>query len=781
MNILEAIKNKKVYFDGGFGTMLQSMGLEAGEQPAQWNIDYPDKITAVHKAYLEAGADIISANTFGINSLKFDNAGEYAKAAVDCAKEAVKGYKDKYIAYDIGPTGRLIKPMGNMDFEETVNIFKESVEYAVEFGADLIIIETMNDSYETKAALLAAKENSNLPVFVSNVYDERHKLMTGADAKSMIAMLEGLGADAIGMNCSFGPDKMLPIVKTYAEYSSLPIIVNPNAGLPQIKDGQTVYNISADKFADIMIEIAKAGATVLGGCCGTTPEYIKAMIDKVDSVPFKPVSPKYHSMISSYSHAEELGDMPVIIGERINPTGKKKIKEALKNRDYNYILAEAVKQEEAGSHILDVNAGIPDIDEPEVLAQLVSEIQTVTDLPLQIDTSDTDALEKAMRIYNGKPMVNSVNGSLKSLNAVFPLIKKYGGVVVALTMDENGIPSTAEGRYEIAERIINIASEYGINKKNIIVDPLTMTVSTDSSSAVTTLKAVSMIKDKLGVSTILGVSNISFGLPNRSIINSSFFTMALYAGLDAAIMDPYSADMMKSYHAYKVLAGKDKACMEYIKYAKGIEENKHENKTGELTLSYAIEKGLSDAAEKLTQKLLDTCEPVEIINTMLIPALNAAGEEFEAKKIFLPQLIMTAEAAGRAFDILKSKMPSNTDANKRIIIATVKGDIHDIGKNIAKAMLESYGFYVVDLGRDVSPETVLANAKGCKLVGLSALMTTTVPAMEETIRLLNQNSPETKILVAGAVLTAEYAEQIGADYYAADAMDTVRIAQKIIG
>lgn len=781
MNILEAIKTKTIYFDGGFGTMLQAMGLEAGEQPAQWNIDHPDKITAIHKAYLEAGSDIITANTFGVNSLKFKNAGEYARAAVACAKEAVSGYDNKYVAYDMGPTGRLIKPMGNMEFEEAVEIFKECTEYAVEYGADLIIIETMNDSYETKAALLAAKENSSLPVFVTNAYDERHKLMTGADAKAMIAMLEGLGADAIGMNCSFGPDKMLPIVKTYAEYASVPIIVNPNAGLPQIRDGQTVYDISPEAFADIMAEIAGLGATVLGGCCGTTPEHISKMIKKVNDVPFKPVEPKTHSLVSSYSHTAELGNLPVIIGERINPTGKKKVKEALRNRDYNYILTEAIKQEEAGSHILDVNAGIPDIDEPEVLAQLVRELQTVTDLPLQIDTSDTIALEKAMRIYNGKPMVNSVNGSDKSMNAVFPLVKKYGGVVVALTMDENGIPDTAEGRFDIAKRIIDRAAEYGIDKKNIIVDPLTMTISSDNTSAATTLAAVTMIKQQLGVSTSLGVSNVSFGLPNRSIINSAFFTMALYAGLDAAIMDPYSPDMMKAYYSYKALSGRDKGCMEYIAYTEGREENKQEIKTEEMTLAYAIQKGLSDAAVKITTELLEIHAPIDIINTELIPALNSAGEEFEAKRIFLPQLIMSAEAAGKAFDILKSKMPSNTDESKKIIIATVKGDIHDIGKNIAKALLESYGFYVVDLGRDVAPETVLQNAKGCSLIGLSALMTTTVPAMEETIRLVRKQSPETKILVGGAVLTADYAEQIGADYYAADAMDTVRIAQMIIG
>ena len=781
MNILEALKSKRIYFDGGLGTMLQAMGLEVGEQPAQWNIDHPDRIKSIHKAYLDAGSDIICTNTFGVNSLKFDNAAEYAKAAVGCAKEAVKEYENKYIAYDIGPTGRLIKPMGNMEFEEAVDIFRECTEYAVNFGADLIIIETMNDSYETKAALLAAKENSNLPVFVTNAYDERQKLMTGADAKAMIAMLEGLGADAIGMNCSFGPDKMLPIVKTYAKYSSLPIIVNPNAGIPRIENGQTVYDISPEQFADIMAEIAKQGGMILGGCCGTTPEHISKMIDKVKGIPFECAKPKPYSMVSSYSHTAEFGSLPVIIGERINPTGKKKVKEALRNRDYNYILAEAIKQEEAGSHILDVNAGIPDIDEPEVLTQLVRELQSVTDLPLQIDTADPEALEKAMRIYNGKPMVNSVNGSAKSMEAVFPLVRKYGGVVVALTMDEDGIPDTAEGRFNIACKIINKAAEYGICKKDIIVDPLTMTISADNKSAAVTLAAVNMIKQKLGVSTSLGVSNVSFGLPTRSTINSAFFTMALYAGLDAAIMDPYSQDMMKAYYSYKALAGKDKGCMEYIAYTEGKEEKKQETVNNDMTLSYAIQKGLSDIAQEITVQLVKDKAPIDIINEELIPALNSAGEEFEAKRIFLPQLIMSAEAAGKAFDILRSNMPSNIDESKKIVVATVKGDIHDIGKNIAKALLESYGFYVVDLGKDVAPETVLQNAKGCRLIGLSALMTTTVPSMEETIRIMKQNSPDTKILVAGAVLTEDYAMEIGADFYAADAMDTVRIAQMVTG
>ncbi len=781
MNILEALKSKRLYFDGGLGTLLQSMGLEAGEQPAQWNLDHPDRITAIHKAYLNAGSDIICTNTFGVNSLKFDNAAEYAKAAVDCAKEAVRGHEDKYIAYDIGPTGRLIKPMGNMEFEEAVDIFKECVQYATDFGADLIIIETMNDSYETKAALLAAKENSNLPVFVTNAYDERQKLMTGADAKAMIAMLEGLGADAIGMNCSFGPDKMLPIVKTYAKYASVPIIVNPNAGIPRIEKGQTVYDISPEQFADIMTEIARQGGMILGGCCGTTPEHISKMIDKVKDIPFECAKPKSYSLVSSYSHTAEFGTLPVIIGERINPTGKKKVKEALRSRDYNYILTEAVKQEEAGSHILDVNAGIPDIDEPEILSQLVRELQSVTDLPLQIDTSDTKALEKAMRIYNGKPMVNSVNGSAKSMEAVFPLVKKYGGVVVALTMDEDGIPDTAEGRFNIAQKIINKAAEYGIDKKDIIVDPLTMTISADNTSAAVTLAALAMIKQRLGVSTSLGVSNVSFGLPGRSTINSAFFTMALYAGLDAAIMDPYSQDMMKAYYSYKALAGKDKGCMEYISYAEGKEEKNREAVNNDMTLSYAIQKGLSDIAQDITAQLLKDKAPIDIINEELIPALNSAGEEFETKKIFLPQLIMSAEAAGKAFDILKANMPSNVDESKKIVVATVKGDIHDIGKNIAKALLESYGFYVVDLGKDVAPETVLQNAKGCSLIGLSALMTTTVPSMEETIRMMKQNSPETKILVAGAVLTEDYAMEIGADFYAADAMDTVRIAQLVTG
>ena len=781
MKITEAIKNKRLYFDGGAGTLLQAMGLEAGKQPGTWNILYPERIIGLHRDYLEAGADIITTNTFGIENIDDDDQEKYIRAGMDCAKEAVKGFENKYIAFDMGPTGRLIKPMGNMEFEEAVEIFAKNAQYAKKYGADLIIIETMNDAYEAKAALLAAKESTDLPVFVTNAFDERQKLMTGADPEACIALLEGLGADAIGMNCSFGPDKMLPIVDKYMEYASVPVIVNPNAGLPKVVDGRTVFDIGPEEFSDIMVKIAKKGAGILGGCCGTTPAHIRALVEKTKDIPYKVPERKNHTLVSSYSHTVEIGKQPVIVGERINPTGKKKVKEALKSENYNFILQEAIKQEEAGSHILDVNAGIPDIDEKRILKELVTELQSVTDIPLQIDTSDADALETAMRVYNGKPMVNSVNGSENSMTRVLPLVKKYGGVAVALTMDEDGIPDTAEGRYKIAERIVERAESYGIDRKNIIVDTLTMTVSSDENSAKVTLDAIKLVKERLEVGTTLGVSNISFGLPRRSIINSAFFTMALYAGLDAAIMDPYSEDMMKAFYSYRALMAKDRGCMDYIAFAEGKEMETKSVSDNEITLKFAIEKGFTEEALRLTGELLLEMEPLDIINEHLIPALNSAGAAFEEKRIFLPQLIMTAEAAGGAFEILKEKMPSNADESRKVIVATVKGDIHDIGKNIAKALLESYGFYVADLGRDVEPDVVAENAEKAALVGLSALMTTTVPAMEETIKKVRAVNPDVKILVGGAVLTEDYAMSIGADYYCADAMDTVRAAREVLG
>ncbi len=786
MKIKELIKQNRLYLDGGTGTVLQSMGLEAGTPPETWNIQNPDAVVSLHKNYFEAGSNIVATNTFGVNCKKYDDYKEIIAAAFDCAKKAREGFDgDRFIALDMGPTGRLLKPLGDLDFEEAVEIFAANVREGVKNGADLILIETMNDSLETKAAVVAAKENSDLPIFVTNVYDESAKLMTGASPFAMIAMLEGLGVDAIGMNCSLGPDKMIPIVEEFEKYSSTPVIVKPNAGLPVIRDGRTVFDKTAEEFSDICKILAEKGALILGGCCGTNPEYIRLLVEKTKDLPFALPTQKNVTAVSSYTHAVEIGNLPVLIGERINPTGKAKLKEALRTGDMNYILTEAVRQDEKGVHILDVNVGLPEIDEPSVMKRVVEELQAVTDTPLQIDSSDPEALERAMRIYNGKPLINSVNGKTESMEAVFPLVKKYGGVLIALTLDENGIPETADGRVAIAERIAECAEKYGIKKKDIVVDPLALTVSSDKDSALVTLEAIRKLRQK-GFYTSLGVSNISFGLPSRETINSAFFTMALYDGLNCAIMNPFSKGMTDSYRAYLALSGLDEGFEGYIGYAAsfdGVDAPKSPSSVQtEDGLESAIVKGLREKSRELAKQLCKNENPLDIINGRIIPALNTVGKAFEEKTLFLPQLLMSAESASAAFDEIKAVMPkAGGDSARKVILATVKGDIHDIGKNIVKVLLESYGFTVYDLGRDVAPETVLeaADKYDCNLVGLSALMTTTVPAMEETVKLLRNKRPSARVMVGGAVLTKEYADMIGADFYGKDAMESVKIAESV--
>lgn len=781
MNLLDTIKTERLYFDGGMGTLLQANGLKPGEEPASWSITHPDVITSLHKSYLDAGANIIKCNTFGVTPLKFDNFDDYIKASVQCAKNATVGFEKSFVALDIGPTGRLLKPLGDLPFEDAVKAFAETVKCGVKYGVDLILIETMNDLYETKAAVLAAKENSDLPVFVTNAYGEDGKLMTGADPDTVIQTLVGLGADAIGLNCSFGPDKMLPIIRQYSELCPLPIIVNPNAGLPSVRDGKTVYDITAEQFGDIMKKIAETGGSILGGCCGTTPEYINETVKATRNIPLKAREIKKRTVISSYTHTVEFGEKAVLIGERINPTGKKKIKEALREENYNFILNEGLSQVDRGVEVLDVNAGLPEIDETKALERLTFELQSVTDCPLQIDTSNPKALEKAMRIYNGKPLVNSVQGTRESMDAVFPLVKKYGGTVIALTIGENGIPETAQGRCEVAGVIIAEAEKYGIDRSDIIVDPLTMTVSSDPNSAKITLDAIKLIKETYGVKTSLGVSNISFGLPERDRINSAFFTLSLQAGLDAAIMNPFSDLMMSAYYSFNALTSKDENFNDYILFAEN--GNLAETKPCDtaVDLKTAILKGLKTQAREITAELIKSGDPLKLIDSDIVPALNEIGTAYEQKKAYLPQLLISAEAAAEAFSVIKEKLPSSADKSKKIVIATVKGDIHDIGKNIVRTLLENYGFYVVDLGRDVAPEIIVNSAKDCKLVCLSALMTTTVPAMEETVKLLHKTYPDIKVVVGGAVLTKTYAEKIGADFYGRDAMDAVRIAQKVFG
>lgn len=793
MGIREKIKEKRLYFDGGMGTLLIEKGLMPGELPETWNITRPNDILSIHMDYIRSGADIITTNTFGANSLKFSDPEAIITAAICNAKKAVEAFNgEKYVAYDVGPLGRLLKPLGDVDFEDAVSVFARGMIAAQKAGADLILIETMNDAYETKAAVLAAKENTSLPVFVTNAYDASGKLMTGATPEAMVALLEGLRVDALGINCSLGPEQMLPVVKELIEYSSIPVIVNPNAGLPKEENGRTVYDVDANRFSDVMIRIADMGACILGGCCGTTPEYIRMTVRKTKDIPFRPPQLKNDTLVSSYTHAVAIGQKPVIIGERINPTGKPKFKDALRQNDIDYILREGIAEEEHGANILDVNVGLPEIDEVDMMARVVTALQSVTSLPLQIDTVDAMALERALRLYNGKALINSVNGKEESLDTVLPLAAKYGGVLIALTLDEKGVPETAEGRFAIAEKIVRRAEKYGISKKDIIADPLAMAVSANPQSANVTLEAIKLIKSKLGIGVSLGVSNISFGLPQRDFLNAAFFTMALSYGLDCAIINPLSTEMMKSYHTFLALTAQDTMCKEYIDFASNIvteskftkseASEKGEADSSELTKS--IKKGLCDAAQRDAEKLLETHEGLDVINGYIVPALDEVGKGFENKTVFLPQLLMSAEAAKAAFSVIQGKMQNRSEAGKgKIVLATVKGDIHDIGKNIVKVLLENYGFDVIDLGKDVPPFTVVeaVQKNSAALVGLSALMTTTVHAMEETIALLRKNCPGVKVVVGGAVLTQEYADMIGADFYSKDAMQTVRYAEMFYG
>ncbi len=792
MTVISKIKNGFTLLDGGMGTELQKMGLAPGEFPETYNIKNPSAVVDIHKRYFAAGSDIVATNTFGANSLKFgDDLEKIVTAAVENAKMAAKEYSDikpRFVGLDIGPLGKMLKPLGDLDFEDAVEIFAKTVRVGAAAGVDLIMIETMNDAYETKAAVLAAKENCDLPIFVTNVYDESGKLMTGANPLAMVSMLEGLRVDAIGLNCSLGPAQMKNIVADLLKYSSLPVIVKPNAGLPEVRDGKTVYNVSPEDFANQMKEIANMGGVILGGCCGTNPDYIKALDSELKSAEYKAPTFKNHTVVSSYTHSVLFDDRPVLIGERINPTGKKRFKQALIEKDMPYILNEGVRQADAGVDILDVNVGLPEIDEAEFLKRTVYELQGILNLPLQIDSALPLAMEKALRIYNGKAMINSVNGKKESMDAVFPLAAKYGGVIVALTLDENGIPETAEGRVEIAEKIISEAAKYGIDKKDIIVDPLALTISADNTAALQTLKAIKILKDK-NIKTSLGVSNVSFGLPNRDFITGTFFVMALENGLKAAIMNPHSFEMQKAYRSYLALSGMDEACAKYIDFAANVTANnlvenganKTQNDSAN-NLFTAITKGLKGDAGIKTAELLKALEPMEVINNHIIPALDEVGRGFESKTVYLPQLLMSAEAATAAFDEVK-KLIKKGEGNKgeKIILATVKGDIHDIGKNIVKVLLENYGFEVVDLGRDVPPEKILESVRetGAGLVGLSALMTTTVPAMEKTVSLLKEHCPKVKVMVGGAVLTEDYAKSIGASFYGKTAMDSVRYAETL--
>ena len=794
--ITEKLNNEWLFFDGGSGTILQKMGLKGGELPESWNLSHPENVKKLYAGYLEAGVTIFNANTFGANRIHYPEGPQAViKAGIELAKQAriETGRQDAYITMDIGPTGKLLEPLGDLSFEEAVDIFAEEVIAGRDAGADLILIETMSDTYEVKAAVLAAKENCDLPVFVTVTFDQKGKMLTGGTVASIVAMLEGLRVDALGINCSLGPREMLPIIKEMTEYASIPVLINPNAGLPVQRHGQTIYPVGPEEFAELMAEIANLGVQGIGGCCGTSPEHIRRMIEQVSAIPFKPSTPKNRTIASSYSTAVEIGARTVIVGERINPTGKKAFKQALRDNNIDYIISEGLRQEDAGAHILDVNVGLPEIDEPAMMETVVKRLQAITSLPLQLDSSDPKALERAMRIYNGKPVINSVNGKDETIKAVMPLIAKYGGVLVGLCLDQE-IPETADGRIRIAEKILKAAEEYGIDKKDILIDGLCMTISSNESSALATLETVRRCRDELGVNTVLGVSNISFGLPQRSLVNAYFLSMAMQNGLGAAIINPLNDTIMASYRSANALLAKDPHCSDYISAYAGTEvKTEIRPKTGgtdtsspvsvsDEQLHQCIVRGLVSQSAAAAANALKSDGALDVIDKQIIPALDEVGKGFEKGTVFLPQLLMSADAAKAAFGVIKDSMTGSAQTIKgQVILATVKGDIHDIGKNIVKVMLENYGYDVIDLGKDVPPEIIVDTAieKNIQLVGLSALMTTTVVSMEETIKLLREKKPGTKVVVGGAVMTQEYADQIGADAYAKDAMATVRYADSI--
>ena len=795
-----AFGQKMVLLDGAMGTMLQRSGLKAGQMPELWNITEPDIIKEIHARYLKAGSDIITANTFGCNRLKLEGSGYSVEriitAAVGCAKAAIGETapgQGRLVALDVGPTGKLLKPLGDLGFEDACSIYKEVITAGVSAGADVILIETMSDAYELKAAVLAAKENCDVPVIASVTFDKNGKMLTGGGADCVVALLEGLRVDAIGINCGFGPRTMMPYLDALLRYSSTPIMFMPNAGMPKHSDGGTVFDVDAQEFSRWMETAAEKGASMLGGCCGTMPEYIAAMQHlkgaSIDGVP-----EKARTTACSYGRAVSFGQETVLIGERINPTGKSRLKQALREKDYDFVLREGIKQHEQGAHALDVNAGLPDIDERETLKTLVERLHSVTDLPLVIDSADADCIEAAMRIYNGKPIINSINGKARSMDTIFPLVQRYGGLIIALTLDESGIPETAGGRLDIAKKIVKRAEQYGIGRHEFLFDPLTLALSAGDDNARVTLETVELLNSELGVKTSLGISNVSFGLPRRDILNAAFLSVAVEKGLSAAIVNPAAPGIKEiagggefgdiSEEVTDALMGRDTACQRYIRLYGGQQQpdKKTADKSdGEDTsLKSAIMSGLKIGAAECAARELLACEPLELIERELVPALNSVGEGFEKGEIFLPQLLMSADAAKAAFEVIREKIGTSGTSRGTVVVATVEGDVHDIGKNIARAMLENYNFKVIDLGKDVLAKEVVAAVveHNVKLLGLSALMTTTVVNMAGTIAAVKEAAPHCKIMCGGAVLTEEYAKDIGADCFVRDAMASVRYAQE---
>lgn len=783
MKLEELLGKRLVFVDGGMGTMLQAAGLTGGEAPERWNLTHPETVAEVHRAYLAAGCDIVTANTFGATGARFGaELQKVIQAGVKLARQGVEEAGHGFAAFDMGPTGKLLAPYGELPFQEAVSLYRQAAAWGAEAGADLIIIETMGDPYEMKAAVLGAREACDLPILATMMADVNGRLLTGGTVETMAVLLDGLGVTALGLNCGLGGPEMLPLLRRIRRVTERPLLCSPNAGLPRMEGGRTVFPAGPEAFAQAQRELAQAGAWLLGGCCGTTPEHIRAMVAACREVTPAPVPPVTETWISSGSEAVCLDHGPVVIGERINPTGKKRMQEALRTGDVNYLLKEAVNQSAAGAAVLDVNVGLGGVDEAAWMERAVSAIQGVCTCPLQLDTADPEALARGLRAYNGKALINSVSGKQEVMDQVFPLAKRYGGTVVALLLDEEGIPDTAEGRVAIARRIMAEAARYGIAKRDLVMDALTMTVSTGERNALVTLETLRRCREELGVRTVLGVSNISFGLPQREKLAGPFLTLALGAGLDAAILNPLSEAMMDAWQAALTLTGRDKGCRAYLERFAGAAPVKSGAQAA-FSLEEAVRRGLRAEAERAARERLSEGEaPMDLVEKRLLPALTQVGDGYEAGTLFLPQLLMSAEAAQGAFALVKQALGEKSTGMRRqgrIALATVEGDIHDIGKNIVKVLLESYGFEVLDLGKNVRPEQVLAAVQAEKLhmVGLSALMTTTVPAMERTIALLRREAPDCRVVVGGAVLTPELAAAIGAHAYARDAMDTVRFAR----
>ncbi|HHY0138787.1 TPA: homocysteine S-methyltransferase family protein [Clostridioides difficile] len=790
MEIRQYLKNNILIFDGAMGTMLQQKGLKLGENPEVFGLQNPDKLIEIHTAYLEAGSNVILTNTFGCNELKLDSkytVEEVIDNAVLVARKAIENVdntKPRYVALDIGPIGEMLEPMGTLSFDKAYEIFKRQVLQGVKSGVDVIVIETMMDLYEAKVAVLAAKENSDLPIFCTMTFDEGGRSFTGCMPECMVATIEGLGVDAIGVNCSLGPKQLLPIVEKIASRATVPVMVQANAGLPNIVDGEAIYDVDAKEFFEGVKKFIEVGATIIGGCCGTNPSFIKEISENINSVTKGCIEKIDKCVVCSPSKFVEV-QSPTVVGERLNPTGRKSLQEALKNENVDYAINLGLEQVNAGAQILGVNVGLPEIDEKKLMPKLIREIQAVVDTPLQVDSSNVEALEQGLRYYNGRTIVNSVNGKEESLESILPIVKKYGSCVVGLTLDEKGIPKKAEERFEIAKRIVNRAVSCGIKPKDIFIDCLSLTVSAQQEEAIETIKAITMVKT-LGVKTILGVSNISFGLPNRKALNASFLTLALGAGLDLAIINPNEYSMMEAINSFKILNNTDKGCINYINQYSNINNSKKSDSSTktdkDLPLDILVERGLKDEAKNVTLNLLKEKDENYILDEILIPALDKVGKRYDSGDIFLPQLIQSAETVKVSLNTIKETLlskSSNNVSKGKIIVATVKGDIHDIGKNIVKIMLENYGYEVIDLGKDVPIEEVVEVAKkrNIKLVGLSALMTTTVQSMKDTIQALRDNEINAKVFVGGAVLTEEYAEEMGADYYSKDAKSAVEIAK----